>query len=112
MLWSDVIPQEAKDLGAMGSQALLGVAVMSLVAALVFIFKTWRSDVDKSIQRMDELQKKHEVAMKEQREMQTAAIERVVEAVKVMAEESRVHAQECRANFQTVFGEMSRRERQ
>lgn len=105
-LFADVITQEARELGTMGSQALLGVAVLALVAALVFIFKTWRADTDKHQKRLDDQQEKHDTDIKEQRAEHTAAMGKVGDAMKALTDESRAHTQECRANFALLSAEV------
>ncbi len=48
------ITQEARDLGTMGSQALLGVGVIALSTVVVVLFRMWRSDMKEKRQEFEQ----------------------------------------------------------
>jgi hypothetical protein len=60
------ITQEARDLGAMGAQALLGVAVLALTSTVVVLFRVWRADMKEKrtefVNEINVLAGKHEDA--------------------------------------------------
>lgn len=106
-MFGDVITQEARDLGTMGSQALLGVGVLALTTAVIFLFRLWRADTKEIQTRHDavlkEQQTKHDAEKREQREAYTEALSEITKAVQAVHEEAKAHAAECRANFATVI---------
>lgn len=104
------IPQEARDLGTMGSQALLGVAVLSLTATVGVLFKIWRGDVR-------ELQTKHDAEKREQRTEYTTALKEISAAVRLVAEEAKENAAalnqlaaESKANTASIINRLDRLE--
>lgn len=101
--FADVITQEARDLGTMGGQALLGVAVLALTTALVVLFRLWRADMAEKrkefVDQINLLAEKHEEAeqrwrdeMRQQRADFSAALKDVSDAVRQSATESRANA--------------------
>lgn len=83
-LFADVIPQEARDLGTMGSQAILAVGLIAVAAALVYVFKLGRQDVAT-------LQERNEKKEKEMRAEFSAAMKDHSEAIRQISAESKAN---------------------
>lgn len=117
MLFAELIPQEAKDIGNMSVAGLLGVGLFVFAGVVIYLFRRGekkdaetkadqKESQEKHEKRLDEMQERHEASIKEQRAEHTAAMGKIADAVKVVADESRAHAQECRANFALLTAEM------
>jgi uncharacterized membrane protein len=108
MLFADVIDPEK--LAQTGSPYVLSVAVVAVSAALVYVFKTWRGDVQT-------MQAKHDQEKKEQRTEYTDALDKVTLAVQAVAGEAEATsrameqlARESQANTAAVLNRLDRLE--
>lgn len=119
MLFADLIPQDAKDLGSLGVNGLLGLGVFTFAGVIVYLFLRQEKERKEQEARLDEkqdkhdraietAQAKHDMAIREHRTEFTAALSKVTDAVKAVAEESRASAVECRANITALREDLKR----
>lgn len=117
MLFADLIPQEARDLGSLGATSLMGVGLFVFAGVIVWVVRTWRSDVEKMEKRLSDQQDKHDQEKKEQRTEYMLGLREISDTVKAVGAEARANTQalqalamETKANTTTILARLDRLE--
>lgn len=114
MLFADLIPPDARDLGTMGAQAILGVGVLALSWALVYVFRTWRADAEKLADKNDTDRKEQRgeylQSLKEITSANTAAINQLAAESKANTNAITELAAELKANTTAILERLDRLE--
>lgn len=117
MLFAELIPQEARDLGSLGVSGLMGVGLFVFAGVIVWLVRTWRSDMEKMERRLSDQQAKHDQEKKEQRGEYMVGLREISDTVKAVGAEARANTQalqalamETKANTTTILARLDRLE--